>query len=61
MTRQAKNQRIYPLIPVPAYIKEAVRMWAKENSYKMYKIGEFLETIPELKQYIERAKGNDIV
>lgn len=56
MTRQGKHAREYPLIPVSAYVKEAVKAWAKENKYKMYKVGELIEKLPELQPYIEANK-----
>lgn len=54
MTRQAVNQRKYPLIPVPAHIKAAVKAWADENKYKIYKIGDLIEEMPEIKPYIKK-------
>ena len=57
MTRQAKQQRIYPMIPVPAHIKVAVKAWADFNKFKMYKIGDLIENLPELKEYVEKAKN----
>lgn len=53
MTRQAINQRKYPTIPLPASIKEAVKAWAKENGVMMYKIGDLLVKLPELKPYLK--------
>ena len=53
MTRQAVNQKKYPLIPVPAYIKDAVKAWAFENKYKVYKIGDLIEKLPEIAPYIK--------
>lgn len=56
ITRQAEHQRKYPLIPVPAHIKTAVKRWAKENGVLLYKVGDLIETLPEIKKYIKEAK-----
>lgn len=56
MTRQAKNQRVYPHIPVPAYIKVAVKAWADENKYKIYKIGDLIEKLPDIAPYIKKEE-----
>ena len=57
MTRQAVNQRKYPLIPVPAHVKEAVKAWADYNKYKIYKIGDFIEKLPEIKPFLNKEAG----
>ena len=57
ISRQAKQQRIYPMIPVPAYIKKAVKAWADYNKFKMYKIGDLIEQLPELEKFVKEAKN----
>lgn len=54
MTRQALNQQRYPAIPVPAYVKDAVRAWAKDNKFQFYKIGDLIEKLPEIAPYIKK-------
>lgn len=56
ITRQAEHQRVYPMIPVPAYIKVAVKAWADYNKFKMYKIGDLIEKMPEMEKFIKEAK-----
>lgn len=55
MTRQAINQRKYPTIPLPASIKEAVKTWARENGYMLYKVGDLIAELPEIKPYLKGA------
>lgn len=57
ITKQAVNQRKYPHIPVPAYIKKAVKAWADYNKFKMYKIGDLIEKMPEMEKFIKEAKN----
>ena len=57
ITRQAEHQRVYPMIPVPAYIKVAVKAWADYNKFKMYKIGDLIEKMPEMQKFIKEAKN----
>jgi hypothetical protein len=57
ITRQAEHQRRYPLIPVPAHIKVAVKAWAKANGLLMYKIGDLIEKMPEMEKFIKEAKN----
>ena len=55
MTRQAINQRKYPTIPLPASIKEAVKAWANENGVLLYKVGDLIAELPEIKKYLKGA------
>ena len=57
MTRQAINQRKYPTIPLPASIKDAVKAWAKENGVMLYKIGDLIAKLPEIKPYLKGASN----
>ena len=55
MTRQAINQRKYPTIPLPASIKEAVKAWANDNGVLLYKVGDLIAELPEIKKYLKGA------
>ena len=56
ISRQAINQRKYPTIPLPASIKEAVKAWAKEEGVLLYKVGDLIAELPQIKKYLKEAK-----
>lgn len=56
MTRQALNQQKYPTIPLPAPIKDAVKKWAVDNGYLLYKVGDLIAKLPEIKPYLKETK-----
>lgn len=56
ISRQAINQRKYPTIPLPASIKEAVKAWAKEEGCLLYKVGDLIAELPQIKKYLKEAK-----